>query len=72
MNSLYKRIITLGMVSVTALLAWIYCMAVFPKQPVYLAIISLVLVVSLYALLNALTGLNIENSRLTSNRRQTI
>jgi hypothetical protein len=61
MNSLYKRIITLGMVSLTALLAWIYCIVTFPKQLVYLAIISLVVVVSLYALLNALTGLHIEN-----------
>jgi hypothetical protein len=65
MNSLYKRIITLGMISVTAVLAWIYCMVAFPKQLVYLAIISLVVVVSLYALLNALTGLNIEKEKKT-------
>jgi uncharacterized membrane-anchored protein YhcB (DUF1043 family) len=60
MNSLYKRIITLGMVSVAALLAWVYCIVTFPKQLVYLAVISLVVVVSLYALLNALMGLHIE------------
>lgn len=63
MNSLYKRIVTIGMVSITALLAWIYCIAAFPDKPVYIAGISLVLVVSVYALLNALTGLHIEKEK---------
>jgi hypothetical protein len=43
--------VTLGMISFTALLAWGYCMLAYRSQAVYVAIISLVLVGSIYALL---------------------
>lgn len=51
MGNRYKRIVTLGMISFTALLAWGYCMLAYRSQAVYVAIISLVLVGSIYALL---------------------
>lgn len=58
MGSLYKRIVTLGMISFTAFLAWIYCIINYKEQPIYIGIISLVLVVSIYALLNGIIGLH--------------
>ena len=51
MGNRYKRMVTLGMISFTALLAWGYCMLAYRSQAVYGAIISLVLVGSIYALL---------------------
>lgn len=51
MGNRYKRMVTLGMISFTALLAWGYCMPAYRSQAVYVAIISLVLVGSIYALL---------------------
>lgn len=51
MGNRYKRMVTLGMISFTALLAWEYCMLAYRSQAVYVAIISLVLVGSIYALL---------------------
>lgn len=51
MGNRYKRMVTLGMISFTALLAWGYCMLAYHSQAVYVAIISLVLVGSIYALL---------------------
>lgn len=50
MGNRYKRMVTLGMISFTALLAWGYCMLAYRSQAVYVAIISLVLVGSIYAL----------------------
>lgn len=44
MGNRYKRMVTLGMISFTALLAWGYCMLAYRSQAVYVAIISLVLV----------------------------
>lgn len=51
MGNRYKRMVTLGMISFTAFLAWGYCMLAYRSQAVYVAIISLVLVGSIYALL---------------------
>ena len=51
MGNRYKRMVTLGMISFTSLLAWGYCMLAYRSQAVYVAIISLVLVGSIYALL---------------------
>ena len=51
MGNRYKSMVTLGMISFTALLAWGYCMLAYRSQAVYVAIISLVLVGSIYALL---------------------
>ena len=51
MGNRYKRMVTLGMISFTVLLAWGYCMLAYRSQAVYVAIISLVLVGSIYALL---------------------
>ena len=50
MNSLYKRFVTMSMISVSSVLAWIYCLFEFKSKPIYIAIISLVLVASVYAL----------------------
>ena len=47
MGNRYKRMVTLGMISFTALLAWGYCMLAYRSQAVYVAIISLVLVGSI-------------------------
>lgn len=50
MGNRYRRIVTLGMISFTALLAWGYCMLAYRSETLYVAIISLVLVASCYAL----------------------
>lgn len=50
MGNRYRRIVTLGMISFTTLLAWGYCMLAYRSETLYVAIISLVLVASCYAL----------------------
>lgn len=67
MNSLYKRITTLGMVSVTAVLAWIYCVLEYRDEPIYIIGISLVLIISVYALLNAIISLRIDKDNKLKN-----
>lgn len=67
MNSLYKRITTIGMVSVTAVLAWIYCVLEYRDEPVYIVGISLVLIISIYALLNAIISLRIDKDNKLKN-----
>lgn len=57
MGNRYRRIVTLGMISFTALLAWGYCMLAYRSETLYVAIISLVLVASLYALALAVVEL---------------
>ena len=59
MGNRYKRMVTLGMISFTALLAWGYCMLAYRSQAVYLAIISLVLVGSIYALLLSVVDIKV-------------
>lgn len=51
MERLYKRIVTIGMISVTALLAFLYCVLEYRNEIVYVIATSIVFVVSLYALL---------------------
>ena len=53
MSNLYKKIVTLGMISFTAVLAWIYCVLEYRTEIVYVAIVSLVLIISVYALLQS-------------------
>lgn len=67
MNSLYKRITTIGMVSVAAVLAWIYCVLEYRDEPVYIVGISLVLIISIYALLNAIISLRIDKDNKLKN-----
>lgn len=67
MNNLYKRIITIGMICFTAVLAWIYCVLEYRTEPVYIISISLILIISLYALLNAYTGLRMEKENKLRN-----
>lgn len=67
MRGLYKRIVTMGMISFTAVLAWIYCILEYRNEAVYVAGISLILVISLYALLNAAVSLHIEKENKLHN-----
>ncbi len=53
MNSLYKRFVTMCMISISAFLAWIYCVFEYRDKVLYIAIISLVLIVSFYALFSS-------------------
>lgn len=53
MNILYKRIVTLCMVSISTLLAWIYCIFSIKNNPILIVVMSLAFVASVYALLNA-------------------
>lgn len=57
MNSLYKRFVTMTMISFSAILGWVYCVLEFRDKAVYIAAISLVLVISIYALLFAAYGI---------------
>ena len=50
MGNRYRRIVTLGMISFTALLAWGYCLLAYRSETLYVAVISVILVGSLYAL----------------------
>lgn len=67
MGSLYRRIVTMGMISFTAFLAWVYCIINYKDEPIYIGIVSLVLVVSIYALLNGIIGLNASKEKKIQN-----
>lgn len=58
MKALYKRIVTLGMISATAMLAWIYCMLEYRDAPIYIIAVSIALIISVYALLLAAMDLH--------------
>ena len=59
MGNRYKRMVTLGMISFTALLAWNYCMLAYHSKVVYIAVISLVLIGSIYALLLSVVDIKV-------------
>lgn len=59
MNNLYRRIVTMGMISFSAILAWVYCILAYREKTAYVVCLSLVLVISLYALLNAIINLHL-------------
>lgn len=63
MGNRYKRMVTLGMVSFTAILAWVYCALAYRTETVYIAIISLVLIASIYAFLLSLVDIRIEKEQ---------
>lgn len=63
MGNRYKRMVTLGMVSFTAILAWVYCILAYRTETVYIAIISLVLIASIYAFLLSLVDIREEKER---------
>lgn len=63
MGNRYKRMVTLGMVSFTAILAWVYCALAYRTETVYVAIISLVLIASIYAFLLSLVDIRIEKEQ---------
>ncbi len=53
MNILYKRIVTMCMICISSLLAWVYCIIEFKDKPAVIVGMSVLFVVSMYALLNA-------------------
>ncbi len=59
MTNLYRRIVTMGMISFSAILAWVYCVLAYREKTVYVVGLSLVLVISLYALANAVLSLHL-------------
>lgn len=59
MSNLYRRIVTMGMISFSAILAWVYCVLAYREKTVYVVSLSLVLVISLYALANAVLSLHL-------------
>lgn len=63
MGNRYKRMVTLGMVSFTAILAWVYCALAYRTETVYIAIISLVLIAGIYAFLLSLVDIRIEKEQ---------
>lgn len=73
MERLYKRIVTIGMISVTALLAFLYCVLEYRNEIVYVIATSIVLVLSLYALLCSYIHLKIsKEDMLRAYIRETI
>ena len=50
MNSLYKRFVTMSMISISSILAWIYCLVEFRDKPLYIGILSAILIFSVLAL----------------------
>lgn len=67
MKALYKRIVTLGMISATAMLAWIYCMLEYRDAPIYIIAVSIALIISVYALL--LAAMNLHSAKEENLRR---
>ncbi|MBE5945159.1 MAG: hypothetical protein E7258_09640 [Lachnospiraceae bacterium] len=63
MNSLYKRFVTMVMISISALLGWVYCVLELRSTPVYIATISLVVVGSIYALLFSAYGIKVAKDK---------
>ncbi len=63
MGNRYKRMVTLGMVSFTAILAWVYCALAYRTETVYIVIISLVLIASIYAFLLSLVDIRVEKEQ---------
>ncbi len=59
MNNLYRRIVTMGMISFSAILAWVYCILAYSEKTVYVVCLSLVLIISLYALLSGIVKLHL-------------
>ena len=49
----------MGMISFSAILAWVYCVLAYREKTVYVVGLSLVLVISLYALANAVLSLHL-------------
>ncbi len=49
----------MGMISFSAILAWVYCVLAYREKTVYVVSLSLVLVISLYALANAILSLHL-------------
>ena len=58
-DNLYRRIVTLGMVSVTAILAWVYCLIEYRDKTAYVVGISLVVIASIFALRSAYANMRI-------------
>ena len=48
MNALYKRLVTMGMISIASFLGFIYCISEMKDKPLYIVGVSLVFVVSAY------------------------
>ena len=61
MERLYKRLVTVGMITVTTVLAWIYCILEYRDEAVYVIVASLLVVSSLYVLL--LTYISLKNDK---------
>ena len=57
MNSLYKRLVSIGMISFTALLGWVYCIIEFRNKPIYVICVSVALIISVYVLLRSLISI---------------
>ncbi|MBQ9200140.1 MAG: hypothetical protein IJ141_08185 [Lachnospiraceae bacterium] len=57
MNSLYKRLVSIGMISFTALLGWVYCIIEFRDKPVYVICVSVALIISVYVLLRSVISI---------------
>lgn len=66
MERLYKRLVTVGMITITAVLAWIYCILEYRDEAVYVIGASLIVVASLYVLL--LTYISLRNDKETNLR----
>lgn len=67
MKNLYRRMVTMGMISVTAVLAWVYCVLEFRSQIAYVIGISIVLIVAVYALLFTISDLRISREEKLQN-----
>lgn len=51
MERLYRRLVTVGMITISAVLAWVYCILEYREEAVYVIASSLIVVASLYVLL---------------------
>ena len=63
MGRFYRRVMTMGMISLTALLAWTYCILEYRDEAPYVAGASVVLLFSVYILLLGLANLKDEKEK---------
>lgn len=67
MNSLYKRFVTMCMISVSCVLAWVYCLLEFKDKPAVIMSVSILLVASIYTLFWASYKIRLEKDKNIDN-----
>lgn len=63
MSNLYKRFVTMCMISVSCILAWVYCLLEFKEKPAVIVAVSIILIASVYTLFLAIYNIRLEKDK---------